>query len=51
MREFKKIYKVPDGKLLKVFAEIEEGRFSKLSITGDFFLHRLFRVQEKIPGY
>lgn len=46
MSEFKKVYKVPDGKLLKVFAKIEDGKFSKLAITGDFFLHPEESVEE-----
>lgn len=33
------IYKVPNGKLLKVFLAIEEDTIIDIKITGDFFLH------------
>ncbi|MFH1587422.1 MAG: hypothetical protein ABID38_06190 [Candidatus Diapherotrites archaeon] len=35
----KSIYKVPNGKLLKVFLELNENKISKLILTGDFFAH------------
>jgi lipoate-protein ligase A len=33
------IYKVPDGKLLKVFLEIEGSIIQSITITGDFFVY------------
>ena len=33
------IYKVPDGKLVRVALEIEGDKISSLKITGDFFMH------------
>lgn len=33
------IYKVPNGKLLKVFLEEVDGKITVLRITGDFFMH------------
>jgi len=35
----KSIYKIPEGKLLKIFLEFEENKINKVKITGDFFLH------------
>ncbi len=40
------IYKVPDGKLLKVFLEIEEERIQKINITGDFFVYPEEKIEE-----
>lgn len=37
MREI--IYKVPGGKLLRVKAEVKDGRFKDVKIHGDFFIH------------
>ncbi|MHA2424022.1 MAG: lipoate protein ligase C-terminal domain-containing protein [Candidatus Thorarchaeota archaeon] len=33
------VYKVPDGKLIKVKVWTDEDTISKITITGDFFLH------------
>ena len=33
------IYKVPDGKLIKVSLELKEGKIAIIRITGDFFIH------------
>ncbi len=36
----KAIYKVPNGKLLKIFLDpSEDGRIEHIKITGDFFMH------------
>ena len=35
----KAIYKVPNGKLLKVFLEDAKGRIASVKITGDFFVY------------
>jgi lipoate-protein ligase A len=32
-------YKVPNGKLIKVTVEHDEGRIIKVQIRGDFFIH------------
>ncbi|PIQ77451.1 hypothetical protein COV82_04385 [Candidatus Peregrinibacteria bacterium CG11_big_fil_rev_8_21_14_0_20_46_8] len=33
------IYKVPDGKLIKILLEEEGGSISSIQITGDFFIY------------
>ncbi|MFH1784987.1 MAG: hypothetical protein ABH842_01030 [Candidatus Micrarchaeota archaeon] len=33
------IYKIPNGKMLRVIAELEGERIEKINITGDFFIH------------
>lgn len=33
------IYKVPNGKLLKIFLEDREGKIADIKITGDFFTY------------
>ncbi len=33
------IYKVPNGKLLKIFLEEENGSIKSIKITGDFFVY------------
>ena len=35
----KAIYKVPNGKLLKIFLEDVDGKIASIKITGDFFMH------------
>ncbi len=35
----KALYKVPNGKLLKIFLEENAGKISAIKITGDFFAH------------
>ena len=32
-------YKVPAGKLIRISAEIEDGKIRKLQLSGDFFVH------------
>ncbi len=33
------IYKIPNGKLLKIFLDDADGKIVSLKITGDFFLY------------
>ena len=33
------IYKVPGGKLLKVFLDVHDGKIADIKITGDFFMY------------
>lgn len=40
------IYKVPDGKLLKIFLEPNEGAVGDIKITGDFFMHPEEKIAE-----
>jgi lipoate---protein ligase len=35
----KSIYKIPGGKLVKIFLDEHEGVVTSIKITGDFFLH------------
>lgn len=35
----KAVYKVPNGKLLKIFLDDKEGKIASIKITGDFFMH------------
>lgn len=35
----KALYKVPNGKLLKIFLEETNGKIDSLQITGDFFVY------------
>lgn len=35
----KALYKVPNGKLLKIFLEEHDGKIAAIKITGDFFAH------------
>lgn len=40
MRTVKKaLYKVPNGKLLKIFLEDVDGKITAIQITGDFFVY------------
>ena len=39
MTSAKFIYKVPEGKLLKIFLEFDEDRINSVKITGDFFVY------------
>lgn len=32
-------YKVPGGKLLAAETEVQDGRLSRVKVTGDFFMH------------
>ncbi len=40
------IHKVPNGKLLKLFLEVKEGRIDTIKITGDFFVHPEEAIEE-----
>jgi lipoate-protein ligase A len=33
------VYKVPNGKLIKIMCEFEDEKIIKVQITGDFFIH------------
>lgn len=33
------VYKVPNGKLIKIMCEFESEKIIKVQITGDFFIH------------
>ena len=49
----KAIYKVPNGKLLKVFVEENEGRIVAIKITGDFFAHpeeNIEKLEQRLVG-
>lgn len=46
----KAIYKVPNGKLLKIFLEDSAGKISSIKITGDFFLYPEENL-EKLENY
>lgn len=39
MTSSKNILKVPDGKLIKIFLEYEDGEIKEIKITGDFFVY------------
>ncbi|MEM3517083.1 MAG: lipoate protein ligase C-terminal domain-containing protein, partial [Candidatus Bathyarchaeia archaeon] len=46
-------YKVPGGKLIKVFVSIKNGVIEEIKITGDFFLHpeeSIEILEEKLKG-
>jgi hypothetical protein len=46
-------YKVPGGKLIKIFASIKNGFIEEIKITGDFFLHpeeSIDELEEKLKG-
>lgn len=48
------IYKVPDGKLLKVFVEIEGTTITTAKITGDFFMHpeeKIEALEQAVVGH
>ena len=40
------IHKIPNGKLLKVFLDVKEGRIDTIKITGDFFVHPEEAIEE-----
>ena len=40
------IYKVPEGKLLKVFLDTDGATIGNLKITGDFFMHPEEKIVE-----
>ena len=47
------IYKVPNGKLLKLFLEDRDGKIVSIKITGDFFLYpeeNIEKLEQKLAG-
>ncbi|MEK9133027.1 MAG: lipoate protein ligase C-terminal domain-containing protein [Patescibacteria group bacterium] len=49
----KAIFKVPGGKLLKIFLEDADGKILQLRITGDFFLYpeeNIIMLEESLIG-
>jgi lipoate-protein ligase A len=47
-------YKVKGGKLIKVQLAVEDGRISRIKITGDFFLHPedvIEEIEEALKGH
>jgi len=46
MNELKAEYKVPQGKLIRVNYRLENGKISKIKITGDFFLYPEEAIEE-----
>lgn len=49
----KSIYKVPNGKLLKIFFEEDAGTISVIKITGDFFMYpeeNIERLEKTLAG-
>jgi len=47
------IYKVPNGKMLKIFLEIQNDKISGLKIMGDFFIHpeeTIFSIENSLKG-
>jgi lipoate-protein ligase A len=47
------IYKIPNGKMLKVFLQIEGNKISNVKITGDFFIHpeeTIFLIEQYLEG-
>ncbi|MFW5888450.1 MAG: lipoate protein ligase C-terminal domain-containing protein [Patescibacteria group bacterium] len=46
-------YKAPQGKLLRIKADIEDSVIQEITITGDFFIHPeedLFKIEEILSG-
>ncbi|MBN2517956.1 MAG: biotin--protein ligase [Candidatus Altiarchaeota archaeon] len=46
-------YKVPQGKLIRLRAQMEGNRIKEIEITGDFFLHpeeRIFELEKALVG-
>ncbi len=39
-------YKVPEGKLVKVKVEMQDGNITSLQILGDFFVHPEHHIEE-----
>lgn len=47
------IYKVPNGKLLKIFLEQSGGKIKAVKITGDFFIYpeeKISALEESLKG-
>ena len=47
------IYKVPEGKLIKVWVEVTNGILMDIRITGDFFVHPeewIASLEEELKG-
>jgi len=40
------IYKVPNGKLLKIFFELKDNKIVEIKITGDFFIYPEEKISE-----
>ncbi|MBI5413936.1 biotin--protein ligase [Candidatus Peregrinibacteria bacterium] len=50
---YQAVYKVPNGKLLKIFFELKDDKISEIKITGDFFLYpeeKITLLEEAITG-
>lgn len=46
-------YKVPQGKLLRIKADIDDSVIQEITITGDFFIHPeedLLKIEEVLQG-
>ncbi len=46
-------HKIPNGKLVRVFVEIEKEIISSVKITGDFFIHpeeSIFEIEKALAG-
>jgi len=44
-------YKIPNGKLIRLKAEVDDNKIKKISITGDFFLHpeeKIFELEKSL---
>lgn len=53
MSEKRAIYKVPNGKLLKIFLHENQGAIESVTITGDFFMYpeeSLVELEKKLAG-
>lgn len=51
MREI--IYKIPEGKLLKLFLETENDKIVDIKITGDFFVYpeeKIVKIEGALKG-
>jgi lipoate-protein ligase A len=49
----KSVYKIPEGKLVKIELETEKERIKKIKITGDFFLYPeeiINKLEENLVG-
>jgi len=49
----KSVYKIPEGKLVKISLDFEEKKINSVRITGDFFLHPengLELIEEGLQG-
>lgn len=49
----KSVYKIPEGKLVKIDLEEKEGMIEKIKITGDFFMYPeeiITKLEENLAG-